>query len=136
MRVRLKGINSVSKRLADGTTRTYWYAWKGGPPLRGEPGTPEFIHSYNEAAARKATGPQGTMLSLLQGYQQSTNSSISARARAATTSNRSRRSKTGLATSRSRLFQIGARAASSSNGGISSRSNRGGRPTTLGKCSR
>lgn len=71
MRVRLKGINSVSKRLADGTTRTYWYAWKGGPPLRGEPGTPEFIHSYNEAAARKATGPQGTMLSLLQGYQQS-----------------------------------------------------------------
>ena len=72
MRVRLKGINSVSKRLADGTTRTYWYAWKGGPPLRGEPGTPEFIHSYNEAAARKATGPQGTMLSLLQGYQQST----------------------------------------------------------------
>ena len=55
MRVRLKGINSVSKRLADGTTRTYWYAWKGGPPLRGEPGTPEFIHSYNEAAARKAT---------------------------------------------------------------------------------
>ena len=71
MRVRLKGINSVSKRLADGTTRTYWYAWKGGPPLRGEPGTPEFIHSYNEAAARKATGPQGTMLGLLQGYQQS-----------------------------------------------------------------
>ena len=45
--VRLKGINSVTKRLADGTLRTYWYAWKGGPSLRGEPGTPEFTASYN-----------------------------------------------------------------------------------------
>jgi len=72
MRVRLKGINSITKKLADGSKRTYWYAWKGGPPLRGEPGTPEFVASYNEAAARKATGPQGTILSLLQGYQQST----------------------------------------------------------------
>ena len=53
MRVRLKGINSITKTLADGARRTYWYAWKGGPPLRGEPGTPEFIASYNEAAARK-----------------------------------------------------------------------------------
>ena len=72
MRVRLRGINSITKKLADGRRRTYWYAWKGGPPLRGEPGTPEFVASYNEAAARKATGPQGTILSLLQGYQQST----------------------------------------------------------------
>src|SRR5262245_46373457 len=72
MRMRLKGINSITKKLADGSKRTYWYAWKGGPPLRGEPGTPEFVASYNEAAARKATGPQGTILRLLQGYQQST----------------------------------------------------------------
>jgi hypothetical protein len=42
MRITLKGINSITKRLADGTPRTYWYAWKGGPPLRGEPGTPEY----------------------------------------------------------------------------------------------
>src|SRR6476620_2148395 len=53
MRVRLKGINSRRKKLADGTIRTYWYAWKGGPPLPGEPGTPEFIASYNEAIAQK-----------------------------------------------------------------------------------
>jgi hypothetical protein len=43
--MRLKGINSVTKKLADGTERTYWYPWKGGPRLRGEPGTPEFIAS-------------------------------------------------------------------------------------------
>ena len=71
MRVRLKGLNSVTKRLADGRTVSYYYAWKGGPPLRGEPGTPEFIHSYNEAIARKVTPPRGTLLSVLQQYQAS-----------------------------------------------------------------
>src|SRR5258706_7120569 len=69
MRVRLKGINSVRKRLADGTVKTFWYAWKGGPPLRGEPGTPEFIASYNEAVARKLVPPRGTLLSVLHAYQ-------------------------------------------------------------------
>ena len=49
MRVRLKGLNSKRKRLADGSFKTYWYAWKGGPSLRGDPGTPEFMASYNEA---------------------------------------------------------------------------------------
>jgi integrase len=71
MRVRLKGINSITKRLADGTRRTYWYAWKGGPPLRGKPGTPEFVASYNEAAVRKVASAQGVLLALLQGYQAS-----------------------------------------------------------------
>ena len=71
MRVHLKGINSRRKVLADGTVRTYYWAWKGGPPLRGEPGTPEFIASYNEAAARKVLPPRGTLLSVLQGYQAS-----------------------------------------------------------------
>jgi integrase len=71
MRVRLRGINSYTARLADGTTRTYWYAWKGGPRLRGEPGTPEFIASYNEAASQKVKPPSGCLLSLLQSYQTS-----------------------------------------------------------------
>jgi integrase len=71
MRVNLKGINSYTARLADGTTKTYWYAWKGGPRLPGEPGTPEFIASYNEAAAQKIRPPTGKLLSLLQAYQAS-----------------------------------------------------------------
>ena len=71
MRIRLRGINSYTARLADGTTRTYWYAWKGGPRLRGEPGTPQFIASYNEAAALKVETPSGWLLSLLQSYQAS-----------------------------------------------------------------
>jgi integrase len=69
VRVRLRGVNSVTKRLADGTLRTYWYAWKGGPPLYGEPGSPEFVASFNEACARKIVPPQGAMLSILQAFQ-------------------------------------------------------------------
>jgi integrase len=71
MRVRLKGLNSKRKRLADGSFKTYWYAWKGGPSLRGEPGTPEFMASYNEAVAGKAATPSGTLLALLLQYQAS-----------------------------------------------------------------
>ena len=71
MRVRLRGINSKRKRLADGSYRTYFWAWKGGPRLRGQPGTPEFIASYNQAVAQKITPPRGTLLSLLQQYQAS-----------------------------------------------------------------
>jgi integrase len=69
VRVRLKGINSVTKRLADGRTVTYSYAWKGGPALRGEPGSPEFVASYNEAVAQKVKIPAGVLLSVMQGYQ-------------------------------------------------------------------
>ena len=39
--------------------------------MRGEPGTPEFVHSYNEAIATKAATPQGKLLSVLQAYQAS-----------------------------------------------------------------
>ena len=71
MRVRLKGINPKRKKLADGTFRTYYYAWKGGPRLQGEPGSPEFIASYHAAVNAKKTPPQGVMLSILQGFQAS-----------------------------------------------------------------
>lgn len=72
MRVRLKGLNSKTKTLADGTKRTYWYAWKGGPRIDGKPGTPEFMASYNAAVAeRKAKPAAGVLLSVMQGYQAS-----------------------------------------------------------------
>ena len=71
MRVRLKGINSRQKVLADGTVKTYYWAWKGGPPLRGEPGSAEFVASYNAAVAQKIVPTSGTMHSLLAGFQAS-----------------------------------------------------------------
>jgi integrase len=44
VQIDLKGIAKVKAK-----GRTYYYAWRGGPPLRGEPGSPEFVASYNEA---------------------------------------------------------------------------------------
>jgi integrase len=44
VRINLKGIAKVTAK-----GRTYWYAWRGGPRLRGEPGSPEFVASYREA---------------------------------------------------------------------------------------
>lgn len=48
VKVDLKGIAKVRAK-----GRTYWYAWRGGPRLRGEPGAPEFISSYNEAIEQR-----------------------------------------------------------------------------------
>jgi integrase len=81
VRVNLKGINSITKKLADGTRRTYWYAWKGGPPLCGKPGTPEFVASYNAAVARKIEPSKSTLQVLLNGYQESADFQFSLSAR-------------------------------------------------------
>lgn len=61
MHVRLKGLNSVTKRLADGRKRTYYYAWKGGPHLPGKLGSPEFVAAYNAAVAARVPVPSGTL---------------------------------------------------------------------------
>ena len=71
MRVQLKGINSRRKRLADGREVTYYYAWKGGPRLNGKPGSPEFVASYNEAAATRRRTAPGTLQSILNAFQES-----------------------------------------------------------------
>ena len=72
MRVRLKGINSKRKRLADGTVVTYWYAFKGGPRLPGKPGSAEFVDAYNAAVSTKRRAPAGILLSVMNAYQEST----------------------------------------------------------------
>jgi hypothetical protein len=71
MRIVAKGLHWTPVTLADGTKKTYWYAWRGGPRLKGEPGSPEFIASYNAAVATKVTAPEGRLLSLLQAFQKS-----------------------------------------------------------------
>jgi integrase len=71
MRVNLKGIHSAHAVLADGTKIIYWYAWRGGPRLRGEPGAPEFIASYNEAVAQRVPTPEGKLQVLIDRFQQS-----------------------------------------------------------------
>ncbi len=53
VQVELKGLYKVTAK-----GKEYWYAWRGGPALKGKPGTPEFMASYNEAVANR-TAPAG-----------------------------------------------------------------------------
>ena len=71
MRIDLKGIHAAHVTLASGTKKIYWYAWRGGPRLRGEPGTPDFIASYNEAVAQRAPTPEGKLQFLIDKFQAS-----------------------------------------------------------------
>ena len=71
MRIKVKGIHWTLAKLADGTTKIYWYAWKNGPRIHGEYGAPEFVASYNEAIAQRAPTAEGKLQSLIQGYQRS-----------------------------------------------------------------
>lgn len=71
MRVRLKELNSTRKRIADGTETRYWYAWKGGPRLNGQLGTPEFMASYQAAVMARTKPAEDTLLSVMPAYQAS-----------------------------------------------------------------
>lgn len=69
--VRLKGLNQVKKRLKDGSIRVHWYAWKGGPKLEGQPGSPEFMASYNAAVAARRNPRNDTLAGLVIRYKSS-----------------------------------------------------------------
>ena len=75
MHVRLKGLNSRTKRLADGTIKTYYWPWKGknAPLLPGKPGSAEFISACNAAIAGRVELPSqaGTLITLLTKFQAS-----------------------------------------------------------------
>ena len=70
VRAHLKGINTVSKTLADGRKVKYYYYRKTGVAIAGKPGTPEFVASYNEAA-KANNRPKNNFASLIAGYVQS-----------------------------------------------------------------
>jgi hypothetical protein len=64
VKVDLKGIAKVTAK-----GRTYYYAWRGGSRLRGEPGSPEFHASYNEAIESRRTPEPGRFKSLIVLYK-------------------------------------------------------------------
>ena len=65
MRVQLKGVHRVQKRLAGGRIRTYYYAWRGGPRLKGDPGSPEFVVSYQQAHQERRRPTEETLKGLV-----------------------------------------------------------------------
>jgi integrase len=66
VKVDLKGVFKTW-----GKGRPYYYAWRGGPPLKGEPGTPEFLASYHEAHANHRAPDQSRFHSLVVAYKSS-----------------------------------------------------------------
>jgi hypothetical protein len=61
VRIDLKGIAKVNSK-----GRTYYYAWRGGPRLRGE-----FMASYNEAIESRRTPDAARFRSLVTLYKAS-----------------------------------------------------------------
>lgn len=66
VKVDLKGI---AKATAKG--KTYYYAWRGGPRLRGLPGSAEFMQSYQEAIESRRQTDTGRFRSLVTLYKAS-----------------------------------------------------------------
>ena len=52
MRAKISGINTVRKRLADGSIHIYFYHRGTGTRLEGKPGSSEFIASYANAESK------------------------------------------------------------------------------------
>ncbi|QSR15651.1 tyrosine-type recombinase/integrase [Novosphingobium sp. KA1] len=71
MRVRIKGLHKVNAKLASGKRVTYYYAWRGGPRLEGEPGSPEFMSNYNAAIARQRNRNEDLLISVLDRFEES-----------------------------------------------------------------
>jgi integrase len=66
VRIDLTGLAKVKSK-----GRVYYYAWRGGPRLRGEPGSPEFIASYNDAIADRKAPDASRFRGLITSYRAS-----------------------------------------------------------------
>jgi integrase len=71
VRVNLPGIHRISRTLATGVRVTYFYAWRGGPRLVGEPGSPEFLRSYDAAHSNRRTPDPSLFRSIIVAYKAS-----------------------------------------------------------------
>lgn len=69
----MKGLHRVARRLADGSLRTHFYAWRGGPKITAAPGTPEFVAEFERLTAGRDAPPStaGTLQQLIGDYQRS-----------------------------------------------------------------
>jgi hypothetical protein len=69
VQLQLKHVKVVHRRLADGSFHIHRYHRRTGKKIEGEPGTPEFLRSY-EAASRAANrADAGTLACLIARYK-------------------------------------------------------------------
>jgi integrase len=71
MRLRLKGINKVRRRHADGSEAVFYYFRATGAKLQGEPGTSEFLQSYAAAERAMRERAMGTLADLIRHFESS-----------------------------------------------------------------
>lgn len=72
VKMSVKGIHRVRKHLKGSGWVEYHYAWRGGPRLKGVPGSDEYLASYVEAkrSAQRAADPD-TLAGIVADYQAS-----------------------------------------------------------------
>lgn len=68
VKAKITGINTIRKRLSDGTVRTYYYHRATGAPLNGKPGSPEFLRDYTAAEKLLLDRHAGTFNGLVRDY--------------------------------------------------------------------
>src|SRR3974390_3416022 len=71
MRVHIKGVNTATKRLKNGTIKRYYYHRATGIRLQGEPCSPEFIASYARAEDAIKNRLAGTFAALVRAFTSS-----------------------------------------------------------------
>ncbi len=72
MRVNLKHIHCHRKRLSDGSIKEYYYHRRTRKRISGEPGTPEFLASYEASSRCDSKTVPGTLAALIEGFIGST----------------------------------------------------------------
>lgn len=69
MRARLKGINTVRRKLAGGKVAVYHYHRATGTRLEGEPGSPTFLASIAAAEAKTRNRSHGTFSAIIRDFE-------------------------------------------------------------------
>jgi integrase len=69
---KLVGVHEVQAQLANGQTVTYRYAWRGGPRIKAEPNTHEYLVEYAKLTRdREDSKRDGFLAGLIYVYRQS-----------------------------------------------------------------
>mgnify|MGYP000663312536 CR=1 FL=1 len=66
--VQLKGVHVVRAKTKAGDA-VYHYAWRGGPRLKGKPGTAEYVRSFHAAHESRKSPDTGTLVDVIRAFR-------------------------------------------------------------------
>lgn len=70
MRTRIKGVNTIKRKLASGEVVTYYYHRPTGARLEGKPGSDEFLASIAKAVEQSRKRDTGTLAGLMREFEE------------------------------------------------------------------